>query len=494
MAAVDPEAGSLPQRRSWSRVPLRAKVRMEFAEQRYFLSEWAVNLSPGGMFVRSESAVAPGQRFTFEAALTPKGPRFGGTAEVLWVRREWDRAARPPGFAVHFLELEEPGRQAITRLAEVFLTDGVAAMQEDLLRLAAEWQTRRFDEESTDELSAADLEDEPLPDTAVIPPPFEMVPEDEDTAQLVPDQVGRATTQADVDAETPPGGLFGAPGGAAAAGAAATGDEAASAAVERGSEGPREDSETQPLHAAPAAVPVPPGPPARRRRSAGKLAAAGLVLLAGGGAVVAWRQGLLVPRGGRRAPAPAAAEASIGGLPAAAAATVAAGGPLAASPARAPAPSSFETLREVTWTEAEEGLWVTLVLDGPIAADAFLHDRLPVEAAQPAREMVKLLGARRGFAEKERVVGAAQLARIRFGFHPHAGGAEGDERDELRVVFDLTSAEYGVRRVERGDGELRLLVGPEPAGHTAPARPAVAGPAPATATAAAPAAAPSPPG
>ena len=55
---MDPEAGTPaggapPQRRAFPRVPLRAKARMEFAEQRYFLSEWAVNLSPGGMFVRS---------------------------------------------------------------------------------------------------------------------------------------------------------------------------------------------------------------------------------------------------------------------------------------------------------------------------------------------------------------------------------------------------------------------------------------------------------
>src|SRR5262249_26214433 len=139
--------GGDPQRRAFPRIPLRVKVRMEFAELRCFLSEWAVNLSPGGMFVRSEAPVAPGQRFVFEADLSRRGPRFGGTAQVLWVRREWDGNSRPPGFAVRFLELEQFGAVAIQRLADAFLAHGLGAMQEELAVLATEWQERRIEEE-----------------------------------------------------------------------------------------------------------------------------------------------------------------------------------------------------------------------------------------------------------------------------------------------------------------------------------------------------------
>src|SRR4051794_8627477 len=107
MGVMDSTTGGASQRRALPRLPVRAKVRMEFPEERFFLSEWAVNLSPGGMFVRTEAALAPGQRFEFEASLTPKGPRFAGKGQVLWVRREWDGTTRPPGFAVRFLALEE---------------------------------------------------------------------------------------------------------------------------------------------------------------------------------------------------------------------------------------------------------------------------------------------------------------------------------------------------------------------------------------------------
>ena len=147
MAEMDPEAGAEAgapaQRRAFPRVPLRAKARMEFAEQRCFLSEWAVNLSPGGMFVRSEAPMAAGQRFHFEASLTPKGPRFDGVGEVMWVRTGWEGNARPPGFAVRFLELEEDGRAMMVRLAATFLERGVGAMQEELQAMSAAWQRRR---------------------------------------------------------------------------------------------------------------------------------------------------------------------------------------------------------------------------------------------------------------------------------------------------------------------------------------------------------------
>src|SRR4029078_5181499 len=171
MTKMDPEAGTPaggapPQRRAFPRVPLRAKARMEFAEQRYFLSEWAVNLSPGGMFVRSESPMAAGQRFHFEASLTPKGPRFEGVGEVMWVRTDWEGNARTPGFAVRFLEREDDGRAMMVQLADVFLTRGVGAMQEELQAMAAEWKRRELDEEST--AGIPPVEDHaPLPETHV---------------------------------------------------------------------------------------------------------------------------------------------------------------------------------------------------------------------------------------------------------------------------------------------------------------------------------------
>jgi uncharacterized protein (TIGR02266 family) len=404
---MDPETGAAPQRRAFSRVPLRAKVRMEFAEQRCFLSEWAVNLSPGGMFVRSEAPMAPGQRFDFEAALTVSGPRFQGRGEVLWVRREWEGQARPPGFAVRFLELEDAGRQAIQRLGEVFLQDGVAAMQQELVALAEDWQRQRLEDEPTGELEAIDGEGV-LPDTAVISPVWQ---EPDDGSGVAP-----ASEQAHAG---------GAPGEAAA-------------------HPPSEPQEARPPQPEAGPVPAPAAP--RPRHGAGWLA--GVAVLVAAGAWAAWwwiggAGGAASTAAAARAgePGPVVGEATAMRSPVAAA--------LPASPV-AVRPAAFESLQSVSWSESAEGLWVTLSLDGELPTGAYSHYRA---AGPPPREVLQLLGARRAYPRPEVAVGSPLLERIRFGFHPGADG------DELRIVFDLGAEAVSVRRVESEGAALRVLLG-----------------------------------
>jgi hypothetical protein len=373
---------------------------MEFVEQRCFLGEWAVNVSPGGMFVRSEAPVAPGQRFDFDAALTPSGPRFLGRGEVLWVRREWEGASRPPGFAVRFLEIEEAGQRAIQRLGEVFLQQGVAAMQEELNALAEEWQRQRLEDEPTGELEPATGEGAVLPDTAVI-------------------ERGWAEAEAD---------------GASSSAPAVAGAAAPPAVTDGAGPLPQPGPDpTAPLAASP-----------QPRRGAGWLGA--LALLAAAGAFLGWL------RLGGDAPAPgvvAAAAERAAGRPAAATTAK----PLAASlpvRAEAPVPAAFESLQGVSWSESSEGLWVTLSLDGVLPPGGYRHWRA---ASPPPREVLQLLGARRGYPRQLVPVGSPLLQQIRFGFHPAEGG------DELRVVLDLASPEVSVRRVESAGFTLRVLLG-----------------------------------
>jgi uncharacterized protein (TIGR02266 family) len=396
---MDPEAGAAPQRRAFSRVPLRAKVRMEFIEQRCFLSEWAVNLSPGGMFVRTEAPMAPGQRFDFEAGLSPRGPRFSGTGEVLWVRREWESAARPPGFAVRFVVLEEAGRQAIQRLGEVFLTSGVAAMQEELSALAMAWQRQCLDEDATEELSSVEggEEGEVLPDTAVISPLWPEPGEEE-----------------------------------------ATVDAALAHEVSPTREAPPAAGRREP----------PPAPEAKSRNGRWTGWLGGLIVLLAAGGYLGWRRGAVEgsavpatePRGARRPGVVGVAPANLAAA-------------LPASPAVTGA-VPFESLRGVTWNESAEGLWVVLQLDGELPAGAYRHYRA---GAPPPREVVQLLGARRGYLRPEVLVGSPLLEQIRFGFHPAEGGAE------LRVVLDLGSPTVSIRRVETDGPSLRVLLGDDAA-------------------------------
>lgn len=423
MPEMDPEAGASSQRRAFPRVPLRAKARMEFAEQRCFLSEWAVNLSPGGMFVRSEAPMAAGQRFHFEASLSPKGPRFDGVGEVTWVRGQWEGTARPPGFAVRFLELEEEGRLAMIRLAEIFLDHGVAAMHEALQSMAADWQRRRLDDETTDELIPAEQPEEPLPDTAVFHAPWPEADgiEDEIAAKLTEVEEGRS-----------PGSV------------AALGDEAPGAAAD-------------PL----AVEPAPQPGEARRRR----VWWVGVLALALGGTGYLALRGPLTQRS---AGGSAAAAAAVAPLPAAAP------GDVPASARGLDGTSGFAGLQDVTWREEGEGLWVVLALEGTLPAEALRRFR---PGQDPPREVIQMLGAQHGYPRAVVPVNSPLLEQIRVGFHPGAG-------DELRVVFDLGSKAVVVRSMQNDGRALRFLLVREAA--TAAAAPIVDAAAPAAATETAP--------
>jgi hypothetical protein len=349
------------------------------------------------MFVRSEAAIVAGQRFHFEASLGPKGPRFDGVGEVTWVRRHWEGTARPPGFAVRFLELQEEGRLAMIRLAEVFLDHGVAAMHAELEAMAADWQRRRLDDEATDELVAVEAPDEPLPDTAVFQAPWPEADgiEDEVAARLAQVEEGRA--------------------------------------IERGEPDPVDPAARPAAEPAPAES-SPPGRGARRRRVwwVGVLAVA---LGAGYAAVqgpLALRSG---PNGLRAAPAAPPLPAALPGA-------------LPANARSVDAPSTFAGLQDVTWSENGDGLWVMLALEGALPAGALRRFRA---AQDPPREVIQMLGARHGYPRAVVPVHSPLLEQIRVGFHPGSG-------DELRVVFDLGSPAVVVRSMQNDGRSLRFLL------------------------------------
>jgi uncharacterized protein (TIGR02266 family) len=410
MGEMDPDAGAASQRRGFPRVPLRAKVRMEFAEQRCFLSEWAVNLSPGGMFVRSEAPVAPGQRFHFEAGLTTKGPRFEGNGEVLWVRREWEGSARPPGFAVRFRELQEEGRSILLRLADVFLAHGVAAMQEELQAMSVAWQRRRLDDESTDVILPDDQIDEPLPDTAVLQAPWLGLDDDIGTVATDDESVKEAS--------------------------AGSGDVTREAAAPAG----------QPVDEPPGEPSAPEARPAADKRRVWWVGVLALVL--GGTVFLALRGPLSSP-----VVADTPAEGVAAALPAAPPDVLPAGAREGAM--------TFAGIDDVSWREDAQGLWVLLTLDGALPADALRHFR-PTE--EPPREVIQLLGARRGYAPAVVPVHSPLLEQIRVGFHPASAADRGADGDELRVVLDLTSAAVVVRQVQSDGHEVRLLLARDEAG------------------------------
>jgi uncharacterized protein (TIGR02266 family) len=90
-------------------------VQLKHPDVGTFAEEWATNLSPGGMFLRSRQPQPVGTRVNFEVKIAEGVRVLRGAATVRWVREAGDPAG-PPGMGVQFLQLDEPSRLLIDRM------------------------------------------------------------------------------------------------------------------------------------------------------------------------------------------------------------------------------------------------------------------------------------------------------------------------------------------------------------------------------------------
>ncbi len=116
-----------PDKRGNDRVDLHREIRLKFLKFQDFLTEIAGNVSPGGMFINTESPHEPGELFEFQCSLDDGFPLVGGRAEVVWARRSAASDAQPAGMGVRFLELYENSRELIEKIVEQRLKAGEEA-------------------------------------------------------------------------------------------------------------------------------------------------------------------------------------------------------------------------------------------------------------------------------------------------------------------------------------------------------------------------------
>lgn len=114
-----------------------------------------------------------------------------------------------------------------------------------------------------------------------------------------------------------------------------------------------------------------------------------------------------------------------------------------------PEEEPFTRVLDIIWEELEDGLLVTLQLDGAVREGDVSHVRID---APPPRELVKVRGVREPFPRSGLPVAATAVDRIRVGFHQQ--GVE----SELHVVLDLARPEVVLDRVEASGREIRLHV------------------------------------
>ncbi|HZI11334.1 MAG TPA: TIGR02266 family protein, partial [Myxococcus sp.] len=82
-----------------------------------FAEEFATNLSPGGMFVRSRTPQAVGTPVKFEVQIANGTRVLRGAAVVRWVREVGDPAG-PPGMGLQFEELDPASRALVDMMLQ----------------------------------------------------------------------------------------------------------------------------------------------------------------------------------------------------------------------------------------------------------------------------------------------------------------------------------------------------------------------------------------
>src|SRR3954471_10820053 len=90
-------------------------VKLQHANVDTFAEEYATNLSPGGMFIRSRQPQPIGTRVKFEVQIAGGVRVMRGSAVVKWVRQPGD-ASGAPGMGIQFDELDPATRALVDRM------------------------------------------------------------------------------------------------------------------------------------------------------------------------------------------------------------------------------------------------------------------------------------------------------------------------------------------------------------------------------------------
>src|SRR5215470_11982970 len=100
-----------------TRVPvnLRIKFRSETIEQ--FVERYAVDVSRGGIFMRTREPLAVGTQLKFDFQLQDTSPLMAGEGTVVWIREhDPSRAGVTPGMGVRFDKLTPASQPVLDKI------------------------------------------------------------------------------------------------------------------------------------------------------------------------------------------------------------------------------------------------------------------------------------------------------------------------------------------------------------------------------------------
>ena len=106
-----------PNTRQGKRTPVTLKIKFKSETLDQFIERYAVDVSQGGIFIRTKEPLAVGTQMKFEFQLRDASPLIAGEGTVVWTREnDPSRPAIAPGMGVRFDRLNEGSQQVLERI------------------------------------------------------------------------------------------------------------------------------------------------------------------------------------------------------------------------------------------------------------------------------------------------------------------------------------------------------------------------------------------
>lgn len=110
----------MSQSRKDHRAPVSLKVRFKSASVDEFIEHYSMDISSGGIFIKSKNPLEIGTLLKFELQLKDESKIIQGVGRVVWVRSldQSTSDANPPGMGIKFIKVPPESQEIINRVVE----------------------------------------------------------------------------------------------------------------------------------------------------------------------------------------------------------------------------------------------------------------------------------------------------------------------------------------------------------------------------------------
>jgi uncharacterized protein (TIGR02266 family) len=98
------------------RAPVSLKVRFKSATVDEFVEQYAMDISRGGIFIKSKSPMPVGTLLKFEFQLKDESRLIHGVGRVVWKRDAAVNDENPPGMGIKFIKMDPASRQLVEQI------------------------------------------------------------------------------------------------------------------------------------------------------------------------------------------------------------------------------------------------------------------------------------------------------------------------------------------------------------------------------------------